>query len=177
MYKADTMDREIIDVLIQDGRMPCADIARRLGNATERSVRYRLARLIDHGVIHISAIVNPKALGFGVTADVWLEIEPGHVQEVAHRMAQFEQVSYVACSTGERDLSIQVYARDNEELYRFVTEVIGNVPAVRKTTTILVPLVLKDVYDWHIPVPQEDKEVRSTGVHPPPIHRGYCHET
>ena len=173
MYKEDTMDREIIDLLIQDGRMPCADIARRLGNVTERSVRYRLARLIDHGVIRISAIVNPKALGFGVTADVWLEIEPGHVQEVAHRMAQFEQVSYVACSTGERDLSIQVYARDNEELYRFVTEVIGHVPAVRKTTTILVPMVLKDVYDWHILSPQEDKEGNSTGVHPPPIHRGY----
>jgi len=162
VYKVDLVDRAIIDLLIEDGRMSCADIARRMGDVSERSVRYRLDRLVENRVIRVSAIVNPKAVGFGVTADVILEIEPGHVQEVARKMAGFEQVSYVACSTGERDLSIQIYARDNEELYQFVTEVVGNVPAVRRTNTILVPLVLKDVYDWHIPQParQERKEGR-----------------
>jgi Lrp/AsnC family transcriptional regulator for asnA, asnC and gidA len=151
MYEADATDRTIVGLLMEDGRMSSADLARRLGNVSERSVRYRLSRLLREGVIRVGAIVNPKAVGYGVTADVWMEIEPGRVLEVARKMAEFRQVSYVACSTGERDLSIQVFARDNDELYRFVTEVIGNVPAVRKTTTILVPLVLKDVYDWHIP--------------------------
>ncbi len=131
--------------------MSGAEIARRIGNVSERAVSRRIDRLIQSGVIRVSAIVNPKAIGFPVTADVWLEIEPGHVLEVAHKMAEFEQVSYVACSTGDRDLSIQVCARDNEELYHFVTEVVGNVPGVRKTSTILVPLILKDVYDWDIP--------------------------
>jgi Lrp/AsnC family transcriptional regulator for asnA, asnC and gidA len=153
VYELDRINRAIVDLLIEDGRMSSADMACRIGGVSERSVRYRLERLLHSGVIRVSAIVNPKAVGFGVTADVLLEVEPGHVQEVARRLAEFEQVSYVACSTGERDLSIQIYARDNEELYRFVTEVIGRVPAVRKTTTILVPVVLKDVYDWRIPNP------------------------
>jgi Lrp/AsnC family transcriptional regulator, regulator for asnA, asnC and gidA len=153
MHVLDAIDRAIVDLLIEDGRMSCADVARRIGGVSERSVRYRLDQLLHHRVIRVSAIANPKAVGFGVTADVLLEVEPGHVQEVARRMAEFEQVSYVACSTGERDLSIQLYARDNEELYRFVTEVIGHVPGVRRTTTLLVPVVLKDVYDWHIPGP------------------------
>ena len=153
MYELDAIDRAIVDLLIEDGRMSSADAARRIGGVSERSVRYRLERLLQNGVIRVSAIVNPKAVGFGVTADVLMEVEPGHVQEVARRMAEFEQVSYIACSTGERDLSIQIYAPDNEELYRFVTEVIGNVPAVRRTTTILVPVVMKDVYDWRIPDP------------------------
>jgi len=153
MHELDAIDRAIVDLLIEDGRMSSADVARRIGNVSERSVRYRLERLLHSGVIRVSAIVNPKAVGFGVTADVLLEVEPGHVQEVARRMTEFEQVSYCACSTGDRDLSIQLYARDNEELYRFVTEVIGHVPAVRRTTTILVPVVLKDVYDWRIPDP------------------------
>lgn len=131
--------------------MSSAEIARRLGNVSERSVRYRIDRLVQGGVIRVSAIVNPKAVNLTVIADVFLEVEPGRVLEVARKMAGFECVSYVACSTGERDVSIQVYARDNEELYRFVTEVVGNVPGVRKTHTVLLPLILKDVYDWQIP--------------------------
>jgi len=150
-HKIDRIDQAIVHLLMEDGRMPSAEIARRLGNVSERAVNYRIKRLIEAGLIRVSAIVNHKALGFPVTADVWLEVEPGRVLEVARKMAEFAEVSYVACSTGDRDVSIQVYARDNEELYRFVTKVIGNVPGVRKTSTMLLPLVLKDVYDWRIP--------------------------
>jgi Lrp/AsnC family transcriptional regulator for asnA, asnC and gidA len=149
--KSDRLDQAIVRLLIEDGRMSSTEIARRIGDVSERSVRYRIDRLIQQGVIRLSAIVNPKAIGFPVMADIFIEVEPGQVMDVANRMAKFECVSYIACSTGDRDLSIQVYARDNEELYRFVTEVVGNVPGVRKTSTVLVPLVLKDNYEWHIP--------------------------
>jgi len=159
MVELDSIDHAIIDLLIEDGRMSSADMARRIGEVSERSVRYRLERMLQTRVIRVSAIVNPRTVGFGVTADVLLQVEPGRVQEVAHKLAGFEQVSYVACSTGDRDLSIQIYARDNQELYQFVTEVIGHVPAVRRTTTILVPVIVKDVYDWHIPSPAtEDRQ-------------------
>ena len=158
MYELDSTDRAIVDLLIEDGRMSSADIARRIGHVSERSVRYRVERMLHDRVIRVSAIVNPKAVGFGVTADVLLEVEPGRVQEVARKLAGFAQVSYVACSTGDRDLSIQIYARDNQELYQFVTEIVGHVPAVRRTTTILVPVIVKDVYDWHIPNPATEDQ-------------------
>ncbi len=150
-YQPDPTDRAIVDLLIEDGRMFSADIARRLGNLTERTVRNRLERLQAEGIIRVSAVVNPKAIGYGVTADVFIEVEPGRIMAVAHRMTEFDCVTYVACSTGERDVSIQIVARSNEELYRFVTEVVANVPGVRRTTTVLLPLVLKDVYQWAIP--------------------------
>ena len=80
--------------------MSSADISRRLGNVSERAVRYRINRLIATGIIEVKAIVNPRALGLAVNADVWLEVEPSLVREVAESMAGFEQVSYVAFSTG-----------------------------------------------------------------------------
>jgi Lrp/AsnC family transcriptional regulator for asnA, asnC and gidA len=150
-HKIDRVDQAIARLLSENGRMSSAKIARHIGNVSERSVRYRIDRLIQDGVIRVSTVVNPKILGFTVTADIFIEVEPGHVLDVARTLAEFECVSYVACSTGDRDVSIQVFARDNEELYRFVTEVVGNVPWVRKTNTVLLPMVLKDVYDWHIP--------------------------
>lgn len=149
--KIDRTDQVIVCLLMEDGRMSYAEIARRIGSISERSVRSRIERLVREGVIRVSAVVNPRTVGLPVTADVWMEIEPGRVQDVAQRMAEREEVSYVAYSTGDRDLSIQIYAADNDELYRFVSEVVGNVPGVRRTSTIMVPRVLKDVYDWRIP--------------------------
>jgi len=152
MYEIDVIDCDIVSLLMEDGRMTAADIARRLeGDVSERAVRYRIQRMIEDGIIKISAILNPLVLGFQVIADVFIEAETGLIEEVARKLASHEKVSYVACSIGERDISVQVIARDNKEVYSFVTEYIGKIPGVRKTTTSLVPITLKDVYQWRIP--------------------------
>jgi Lrp/AsnC family transcriptional regulator for asnA, asnC and gidA len=151
MYKIDNVDIEIVNLLMEDGRMHAAEIARRIGNISERAVRYRIDRMVENSVISISAVVNPKGIGMNVVADVWLEVDSDSILEVAKKVAEYENVSYVACSIGETDVSVQVQARDTAEVYRFITEVIGKVPGVRKTTTSIVPLVLKDVYQWKIP--------------------------
>ncbi len=151
MSKTDKIDVQIVELLMQDGRMPAVEIARRIGGITERVIRYRIDRMIKDGLIKISAIAIPKKLGYEVAADVLLEVETGLIQEVAKKLVDFDQISYVACSIGETDVSIQVLARDTAEVYRFVTEIIGKIPGVRKTTTSIVPVVLKDVYQWHIP--------------------------
>lgn len=152
MYEIDESDRQIINCLMEDGRMSAAEIARRLkGESSERAIRYRIDRMIEEGIIKISAIVNPHALGFEVIADVFIEVEAGRIQEVARQLADNEMVTYVACSIGERDISAQIVARNNAEVYKFATEFIGRLPGVRKTITSIVPLTMKDVYQWRVP--------------------------
>jgi len=151
MYEIDKTDIKIINLLMEDGRMPAAEIARRIGGISERVVRYRVDRIVAEGFIQISAITNPKALGYMVTADVFLEVDSDSILDVAKKVAEYDCVSYVACSIGETDISVQIVGHDTTEVYRFVTEVIGKTPGVRKTTTSIVPLVLKDVYQWRIP--------------------------
>ena len=152
MYESDEIDLRIVELLLEDGRMPAAEIARRVGgNLSERVVRYRIERMVAEKVIQIRPIVNPKVFGYTIVADVFLEVESDSIQEVACKAAKYDCVSYVACSIGETDVSVQVYARDTAEVYRFVTEVIGKIPGVRKTTTSIVPVILKDVYEWRIP--------------------------
>ncbi|GAB4548090.1 MAG: hypothetical protein Fur002_24720 [Anaerolineales bacterium] len=131
--------------------MPASEIARRMGNISERAVRYHIDRMMEEDVIQVSAVVNPDALGFKVNADVWLEVESDLITDVAKKIAAFENVRYVACGIGQNDISIQVVARDTAEIYYFVTEVVRKVPGVRKTTTSIVPIVLKDVYQWRVP--------------------------
>lgn len=151
MYEFDKTDIKIVNLLLEDGRMSASEMSRRMGDISERAIRYRIDRMIDEGVIQISAVVSPEALGLNIKADVWLEVEADKVLEVAKKMAAFENVTYVACSIGQNDISIQVVAKDTSEVYYFVTEVIRKVPGVRKTTTSIVPVVLKDVYQWRVP--------------------------
>lgn len=151
MLEIDNIDRDIVKILTEDGRMNAAQIARRLDNVTERVVRYRLDRMIEAGVIRVSAIVNPKALGLSVTADVFLEVESGHIEQVAEQLTGFENVSYVAFSIGQNDVSLQVVGRDNAEIHDFITRVLGRIQYIKRTQTSLVPFTLKDVYQWQIP--------------------------
>ncbi len=149
--KLDELDKQIVDILTDDGRMSCTDIAAKIGDVTERMVRYRLNRMIEKGVIVVSAIVDSKTIGYPVIADVFIEAEPGQVFDLAHKLAEYETVTYVACSTGERDISIQIVARDNRELYNFVAGTIGTLPGVRRTTTSIVPVIIKDDARWRLP--------------------------
>lgn len=151
MYEIDNIDKKIISLLMENGRMAASQIARRIGGISERVVRYRIEQIIKEGFIQISAIANPKSLGYVVTADVFLEVESNLINDVAKKAAEYECVSYVACSIGESDISIQVVGHNTDEVYHFVTNEIGKIPGVRKTTTSIVPVVLKDVYQWKIP--------------------------
>lgn len=131
--------------------MSASEMSRRMVDISERAIRYRMERMIDEGVIQISAVVSPEALGFNIKADVWLEVESDLILEVAKKMAAFENVTYVACGIGQNDISIQIVAKDTAEIYYFVTEVIRKVSGVRKTTTSIVPIIIKDVYQWRVP--------------------------
>ena len=151
MIKIDAVDKQISDLLLEDGRMSCAKIASRIGGISERAVRYRIKRLIENHVISVRGNVNAEALGLNVCADVFIEVEPASVLEIAKKLAEYEVVSYIAYSTGDTDISIQVFAHNNSELFSFVTEVVGKIPGVRKTHISFVPIKIKDDHVWTIP--------------------------
>jgi Lrp/AsnC family transcriptional regulator for asnA, asnC and gidA len=149
--------------------MPVAEVARRIPRATERATHYRIERLIRRGVMRLGVVVDPRAVGFPVSAEVLVRVEPGCIQIVAERLAKLELVSYVACTLGNHDVGITMHARDNTDLYTAVTREVATVPGVQETTIALVPLLLKDIYHWQIPdseIPSEIPPRQPPFVHP-----------
>lgn len=146
----DEVDRAIISCLQDDSRRPSAEIARSLGIA-ERTVRARIDRLVQDDVVQLAAIVNPRAVGYSVTADVFLEVELGRVHEVAQQVAQVEEVCYVGLTTGDRDISLQVHAPSVEALYDFVSRKLNQVQGVLRSKTYVIPRVSKQMPDWRLP--------------------------
>jgi Lrp/AsnC family transcriptional regulator, regulator for asnA, asnC and gidA len=114
-------------------------------------VRARIERLVQDEVVQLAAIVNPRAVGYEVTADVFLEVELGKVQAVADLVSEVDEVCYVGLTTGDRDISLQVHAQSIDALYDFVSEKLNRIPGVLRSKTFVIPRVSKQLPDWRLP--------------------------
>ena len=158
MHKLDRTDWEIITLLNEDGRMSSTEISRRLSDVSARTVTNRINQLTNHGIINVRAVVNPESIGYTVMADVFIDVEPGRVREVAHKVAEFPEVTYAACAAGESDVSISLRVRTIEELFDFINENIGKIPGVRRTQSYILPLKIKDFDTWLPPEIYNNKD-------------------
>ena len=151
MNKMDETDRSIIEFLSKDGRMSAADIARRMGNITDRAVSYRIHQLIESGVMKIVPFINPEALGYTITADLSIQTEPKKLIQVAKAVAKLQPVVYVAIVAGDRDITATVHVAGVRELQSFITETLLNIPGVQRTRSQILTQVVKDIDQWGIP--------------------------
>lgn len=148
MHKPDNLDWKIIQLLMDDGRLSSADIARMLGDISSRMVTNRIDILTREGVINIRSVVDPEKVGYCVLADVFIEVEPGRLQDVTEELQGYSQISYLALAIGEMDILVSIRARELDELYDFVIETIGKIPGVRHTKTFPLPAQIKDITSW-----------------------------
>lgn len=151
--KVDDVDRAILRLLQEDARMPCSEIARRVGHVSARTARNRLRKLIKNDIIALSAGAVPESLGFVIAADVYIDVEAGKVREVADALCKLPEVYYVALVTGDCDISAAVVATDVDSLQTLITQTFHSIPGVRKTRVYLLTRMLKRSYDW--PLPQD----------------------
>ena len=83
----DEKDRAIVSILQYDGRTPFTKIADEL-NITEGSVRQRVKRLIDSGILKIVGIVEPAEMGWHEAGIIGITVQPDRITEVAEANAQ-----------------------------------------------------------------------------------------
>lgn len=93
----------------------------------------------------------PSALGCNVAADIYIEVEPHKVTEVADALITLKPVVYVAITIGDADLSIQAHATDMQDLRTFITEYVHAISGVRRTKTFIIMHVLKQSCDRRFP--------------------------
>lgn len=143
----DDIDRGIIARLQYDGRMPFTDVAAELG-ISEGTVRRRVKRLIESGVLQIVAIVEPQFLGWNAAGMIGVTVQAGQVDAVASQIAQFPEVSYLFMASGEFDLFVEVFCRDREHLVSFLNQKLHQVPGVQRTQTFMILKMYKLSYRW-----------------------------
>ena len=147
----DNIDRSILDCLREDARMKSTKIAERLGNMTPRAIRNRLDRLRDEGIIAITAAAVPEKLGFPISADIYVDVELGHIEQVAKDLRELDEIFYVALTTGDTDISTSVVAESMGSLQDFITNRLHTIPGVIRTKTYVLTKILKQSCDWPFP--------------------------
>jgi len=143
----DALDVMIIRELQSNPQQPQVDIARRLG-ASETTVRRRLKRLLDEGIIRIVAIADPRALGYNVRAMIGIKTQPGMLDAVAEKLASYANVHYALLTTGPYDLIAWGVFRNTDELSGFIRKELGAIEGITGYESMLTLKVVKDLLGY-----------------------------
>lgn len=143
----DQLDRQIISMLQADGRCSNREIARNLG-VPEATVRYRVRRLTESGLLRITALVEPERLGYTLTAVISLQTEAERVPEIAKTLAAFPEVMYLVITTGEFDIILTATFLDQEDLYNFLTHRLATIEGVTRSNTAIGLNIVKRDFEW-----------------------------
>ncbi|TQI74197.1 Lrp/AsnC family transcriptional regulator for asnA, asnC and gidA [Bosea sp. AK1] len=148
--KLDGLDKAIISALSKNGRQPYREIGRDLG-ISEATVRQRVSRLTDSGLIHIAAVGNFIALGFDVVAHILLKVPPAHVDEYARRLAEFPSVRFVTITFGGADIILQTLHTTTHSLHDFVrNEMPRQLPHIMSVEIFPQVETLKSSWSWEV---------------------------
>jgi Lrp/AsnC family transcriptional regulator, leucine-responsive regulatory protein len=112
----DEIDRRIIGELTKEGRVPLAELGRRV-SLSSPAVAERVRRLERAGVITgYRAEIDPRMVGYPMTAIIRIKPAPGRLQRIPEVAAELSQVSECHRITGEDCFYLKVYLRSIEEL-------------------------------------------------------------
>lgn len=140
----DSVDVAILEGLQEEGRRSYRQIARDVG-VSEGTVRARVRRLEDAGVLRVIAFVDPSRLGSSVLALVLVRVATAQHDAVVAALAALPEATYVSSLVGRADVYIQIICEDNESLWNLVSAIRG-LPGVLETETMLEMAVHKFSY-------------------------------
>ncbi|MGC8494324.1 MAG: Lrp/AsnC family transcriptional regulator [Syntrophobacteraceae bacterium] len=135
----DSLDRKLICLLKEDGRISVKDLAERL-EVTPPTVRARLNSLEKMGKLKVAGLIDPF-LHQGLTvALIGLNIiSHGKLDQILDELAALEHVTWAAVVTGRYDVIVEVVvAGGMAELYRVTTDIIPKVGNIMKSETFVM---------------------------------------
>ncbi|AJY42767.1 asnC-type helix-turn-helix domain protein [Burkholderia humptydooensis] len=130
----DALDYQIVRELQDDGRRAFREIARNV-NVPEATVRTRIKRLQDSGIVQILAFTNPWKLGRAKLAVLFVEVDPRDHDRTVDHLGRWSEVVYLSTILGDADLCVQVLCRDDEELFVLQQRIRG-MPGVREVRMV-----------------------------------------
>jgi Lrp/AsnC family transcriptional regulator for asnA, asnC and gidA len=145
--KLDKVDCQMIHLLQKDGRMPNNAIAQALG-ISEFTVRRRMKRLLDSGVINIVAVANPIDLGFEIAGNLKIKIDLKKTDSVLKKLKKIDSLIWVALTTGGTDIDVDFVTRSLKEFHELIFKKISKIDGVISTETSLMVDLVKDEYAW-----------------------------
>ena len=144
----DRFDRQILQVIQQDGRISNQDLADRIGLSPSPCLR-RVRALEEAGIVTgYRALVNAKALGFTLMALIYISMDKHTPERFEHFEKEISQISEVLeclLITGQdADYQIKVIVRDMDAFQELL---LNRITGIRGVTGVHSSFVLRRVVD------------------------------
>jgi Lrp/AsnC family leucine-responsive transcriptional regulator len=130
------IDRRILKILQEDGRITNAELAERVGLSPSPCLR-RVRLLEEAGIIRrYVTLLDPEALGLGVAAFVEIRLGPKNTATAAAfetAIKKYTEIMECHIMTGEYDYLLRIVVPDIPSLRAFVMNQLLSVPGVEAT--------------------------------------------
>ena len=145
----DNLDTKILQMLVDNGRKPFLEIARECG-VSGAAIHQRIAKLQATNILEGSrALIKPTTLGYDTCAFVGIFLkDTDQVASVVEKPKKIPEVVECHYTTGQYDMLIKVYAKDNEHLLHLIHEKIQPLGILRTETLVS----FREVFSRALPV-------------------------
>ncbi len=153
MEKIDQLDKTILEIIMQNARIPSKDVAVECG-VSRAAIHQRIQRMIETGVITGSGYhVNARALGYHTCTYIGIQLQKGSMyRDVVPELQKIREVVECHFTTGSYTMLIKLYARDNQHLMTLLNDKIQHIPGVMATETLIS---LEQSINRQIPIRKE----------------------
>jgi Lrp/AsnC family transcriptional regulator, regulator for asnA, asnC and gidA len=133
----DETDWKIISIL-KEGYVPNNTIALELG-VSEGTVRARLKKLKEAGILQIRALINPDVLENKQLVIVAMRVaESKLLDRKAEELSRLKNVLSVSIASGRYDLIAEVLLDSNRGLVQFLTEELSTVEGILASESFIM---------------------------------------
>ncbi len=140
----DKTDWQIINILSQK-HLPNSTVAKKLG-LSEGTIRQRIKKLQDSGILKIKALRDPDILENQQLAIISVNIiQANLLDQKAYEITKLENFLSVSIVSGRYDILIEVLVDSNKGLVKFLTEQLSQIKSISSTESFVT---LKSYNKW-----------------------------
>lgn len=136
MNALNSVDERLIEALGKNGRQSSEVLAKQL-RVSSATVRRRIKKLTQGGLLRIVAVVDPKNLGFPLAAIIAFNIDHEKVDTAMKALASRSEVKWVSTTTGRFDIIVLAWFASTDELSDFCQRQLAEVDGIRESETFI----------------------------------------
>jgi Lrp/AsnC family transcriptional regulator for asnA, asnC and gidA len=136
-YHLDSVDKEIIYMLMDNAKTSLAHISKNVGISTT-AVHQRIKKLEQAGVIENSiSFLNPKKIGYKVVSYIGVFLDqPSYYHDAVKALKEVNEVVEAHYTTGNYTIFLKVLCRDNDHLMEILNK-LQKLKGVTRTETFI----------------------------------------
>lgn len=154
-HDLDQLDEKILKLIVQNARVPFLEVARECG-VSGAAIHQRVQRLINLGIIKGSEfILDAEKIGYETCAYVGIFLTtPASFDNVVKELEKIPEVVECYYTTGQYDLLIKVFAKNNKDLLRIIHSELQPL-GLSRTETLMC---FKDAFRKKLPIEFKEKK-------------------